>query len=314
MNDGNGKGKAVSPAKLEANRKNALKSTGPKTPAGKAKVRWNALTHGLLAREAVILRGEGKEDPAEFAALLEDLVAAVVPDGPIEEMLVERIAVCYWRLSRACRCEVGLLRAELDDYRASFYGPDVLGTPRHYTDYELPLRIKDHRERIRQWEADYAALTSMMKEGKPLEETYKWDKHWEHLYDMVKDKLKDAGLKPTPSILTPSCLHRALASSLDWSDQDIFKVLHAACGSRLVEEHKALQRCQRETVTNPLALEVTRLSRSLPASRDMDRLLRYETAIERQLYRALAQLERLQRQRRGEHLPPPLQVEVHSEK
>lgn len=314
MHNGNGKGKAVSPAKLAANRRNALKSTGPRTPEGKATVSVNALKHGLLAREAVILHGDGKEDPGEFAALLKALTTSAAPEGPMEEILVERIALCYWRLRRACRCEVGMLREGLDSYRANFYGPDDLGVRHHYTEYELPQRIKDHRERVRQLEADYAALTSMMKQGKPLEETYQWDKHWEGLYDIVRDKLTEAELKPIPSLLTPSGLHRALASALGWSDQDIFKVLHAACGRRLVEEHKALQRCQRETLTNPLAVEVARLKRSLPESHDMDRLLRYETAIERQLYRALAQLERLQRQRRGERLPPPLQVEVTSEK
>ena len=47
----------VSQAKLEANRQNALKSTGPRSAEGKAKVRCNALKRGLLAREAVILEG-----------------------------------------------------------------------------------------------------------------------------------------------------------------------------------------------------------------------------------------------------------------
>jgi hypothetical protein len=54
----------VTPAKIEANRKNSLKSTGPKTPQGKAVVRYNALKHGILAREAVITEGDGREERA----------------------------------------------------------------------------------------------------------------------------------------------------------------------------------------------------------------------------------------------------------
>ncbi len=314
MKDGNGKGKAVSPAQLTANRKNALQSTGPRTPAGKAKVGANALKHGLLAREAVILRGDGKEDPTEFAALLEDLVAAVAPEGPLEEMLVERIAVCYWRLRRACRCEVGLLRAQLDDYQAKFYGPDLLGVRRHYTDAELTQRIKDHQGDIRFWKDNKAGVLSMMREGKPLEETYTYIQGilWQYIYISVVSELKAAKLEIPHD--QPRRLHEALTANLGWTDQRVWRALVAACDDVIAKEQAEIAQRQREIVTTPLALEVARLKRSLPASDDMDQLLRYETAIERQLYRALAQLERLQRQRLGEHLPPPLQVEVTSEK
>ena len=62
IND-NGK---VSLKKLEANRKNALRSTGPRTRKGKAAVKRNALKHGILAREIVI---PGREDAVEFSKL-----------------------------------------------------------------------------------------------------------------------------------------------------------------------------------------------------------------------------------------------------
>jgi len=42
----------------------------------------------------------------------------------------------------------------------------------------------------------------------------------------------------------------------------------------------------------------------------IDRILRYETMINRQLYQAINQLERLQRQRKGENVPPPLNLQV----
>jgi hypothetical protein len=50
----------TSEKKAEANRRNALKSTGPKTPEGKAAVSLNALKHGLLSQE-ILLRGEDEE-------------------------------------------------------------------------------------------------------------------------------------------------------------------------------------------------------------------------------------------------------------
>jgi hypothetical protein len=48
----------------------------------------------------------------------------------------------------------------------------------------------------------------------------------------------------------------------------------------------------------------------LPSDATMDKILRYETAIERQMFRAMNQLERLQRQRKGENVPPPLAVDI----
>jgi hypothetical protein len=39
---------------IEANRRNAQKSTGPKTEAGKATAKFNALKHGMTAEVAVL--------------------------------------------------------------------------------------------------------------------------------------------------------------------------------------------------------------------------------------------------------------------
>ncbi len=86
-------------AQIEANRANAQKSTGPRTPEGKAIVSRNALTHGLLAR-AGVLPGE---DEHEFAAHRQELLQQLRPGAPLEEDLAERIVDLSWRLQRAGR-------------------------------------------------------------------------------------------------------------------------------------------------------------------------------------------------------------------
>ncbi len=100
---------SISPRKLDANRRNALRSTGPTTPAGKARVGFNALTHGLLAKE-VVLPGE---DRAEFEGLVARLREHYNPVGPIEEILVEQAAVAHWRGARALRAERGEVSLQL---------------------------------------------------------------------------------------------------------------------------------------------------------------------------------------------------------
>jgi hypothetical protein len=80
----------VSQEQLEANRKNALEG-GVKTPEGKTITRYNALKHGLLAKETVVTVGEGAEDPAEFAALSQELKDQFQPQGALEVMFVEKV-------------------------------------------------------------------------------------------------------------------------------------------------------------------------------------------------------------------------------
>ena len=77
----------ASAAQIQANRSNARKSTGPRTPEGKERASHNATKHGLLAREAVI---QG-EDPEEFEFYREGMLQELAPAGALEAMLAERI-------------------------------------------------------------------------------------------------------------------------------------------------------------------------------------------------------------------------------
>lgn len=95
----------VSPGKLAANRRNAGRSTGPRTPRGKRRSSLNALKHGMLAKDLVLPELEGKDAAAEFRALLHALTDDLAPRGAFERLLVEKIAVCTWRMRRLLRYE-----------------------------------------------------------------------------------------------------------------------------------------------------------------------------------------------------------------
>ena len=88
-----------SEARVTANRRNAAKSTGPRTRQGKAMVAQNAITHGLLARRDLITG----EDPREFALCRDGLLGELTPVGHRETLLAERIISLAWRLKRAER-------------------------------------------------------------------------------------------------------------------------------------------------------------------------------------------------------------------
>ena len=97
--------KRTTKKQIDANHANAKKSTGPRTAEGKARVRLNAIKHGLRAEQVVVLGGPTAEDPAEFDSLLSGMLDDCKPAGALERVLVERLAVSYWRLRRAYRFE-----------------------------------------------------------------------------------------------------------------------------------------------------------------------------------------------------------------
>ena len=97
--------KRTTKKQIDANHVNAKKSTGPRTAEGKARVRLNAIKHGLRAEQIVVLSGPTAEDPAEFDSLLSNMLHDCKPAGALERVLVERLAVSFWRLRRAYRFE-----------------------------------------------------------------------------------------------------------------------------------------------------------------------------------------------------------------
>ena len=78
-----GRKRPASERKIQANRRNALHSTGPKTERGKRTVSRNAIKHGFLAREVVITAGDGEESGEEFQAFFASLREHYEPVGPI---------------------------------------------------------------------------------------------------------------------------------------------------------------------------------------------------------------------------------------
>jgi hypothetical protein len=86
----------VSQQKLEANRRNAAKSTGPRTRGGKNRARLNRLTHGMFCHD-LVLPGECAE---LFGAFRHDLLDRLNPQDVMELLLCDRIVSAAWRLRR----------------------------------------------------------------------------------------------------------------------------------------------------------------------------------------------------------------------
>jgi hypothetical protein len=97
----------------EANRRNALMSTGPQTEAGKKRSRGNAVRHGLTAETVIV----GLEDAEDYKAFELSVTADFDVQTAVERELVLRLASLLWRLRRAAAIETGLLQIQSEIQR-----------------------------------------------------------------------------------------------------------------------------------------------------------------------------------------------------
>jgi hypothetical protein len=95
----------ISEAQLEANRANAMLSTGPRTEEGRQRSSMNATKHGLAGRTVLLPR----EDPEKYAAFVKEIVDSWQPANPKERELAQLVADQQWRLRRIRDIEMDVL-------------------------------------------------------------------------------------------------------------------------------------------------------------------------------------------------------------
>lgn len=100
-------------AQINANRANSQKSTGPRTPEGKAASSGNRLKHGIYST-AILLPNE---DPDAYQALVDEAFADLQPVGFLERALVQRLADCQWRMNRFDAIDAEFHQSDFDDNR-----------------------------------------------------------------------------------------------------------------------------------------------------------------------------------------------------
>jgi hypothetical protein len=111
---------------LEANRRNARKSTGPITQEGKQRSRCNAVRHGLTAETVV----GALEDAEDYQAFEATIIADYDAQSAVERELVLRLASLLWRLRRATTMETGLFEIQAEHLRGFRQAREVLPASR----------------------------------------------------------------------------------------------------------------------------------------------------------------------------------------
>jgi len=244
----------------------------------------NALKHALLAKEVVITRGDNKEDEWAFVQLLEDLHADRQPIGVVEELEVQKIALCYWRKKRAIRYEHGAIRLQRTG--------------------DLREREQRHREKALHAYGSFASDGAASSQG------------IQSLIDrwaQVKQEILDGRLSRESLDLVgemfPDCVEEPGETGVE--DEDVkappeYHLHEHELRKGMDAELRRLSRLrQKAERTERLALEARIRTAALPRLEVVDNLVRYEASNDRELDRALNRLERLQERRRANGGTPP---------
>ncbi|MEE9442096.1 MAG: hypothetical protein V3V99_05455 [candidate division Zixibacteria bacterium] len=128
----------TSKKQIEANQKNAQKSTGPKSNKGKEIVSNNVTRHGLYAKDLVINSPHLKENEEDYELLLSALIEELKPTTEFQNCLVQKIANCLWRSQRAIRAETAEINAQLRNVDREIQRMKTFGKIRGF-----PMKEKD---------------------------------------------------------------------------------------------------------------------------------------------------------------------------
>lgn len=289
----------MSEKQIVANQRNGQKSTGPKTLVGKSASKMNALKHGLLAKQLLVRGRKLKESAREFKDFYAEFYADLAPVGSLEEMLAEEILAATWRLRRVRAAESAEIALSVD---TAGKDPDDSDPTIQWIVWRSALnpvhsmmqssigiqmligQLRTLREAVeKEGELTQAAIDNFLGCEKPDPISFQLGK-FRAWYLENPEGIDASALRDKHREQVQLFIERKL-SDLRWS----------------MDEREERERIER-TVEEAAAM--------LPSHEQLEKILRYEGALQRQRDRAMHQLERLQRRRQGELVPPPVTMEI----
>jgi hypothetical protein len=338
-----------SPAKVEANRRNALRSSGPITPEGKARSSKNALRHGVYSALPVVL---GLEQSEHWASHRAGILKSLAPEGTLEEALAERVALCLWRLNRVHRYETAItsmglerikdqLRPRKPAVKINFPGLELDEEDLETLEPEVALgkilkELNEKQDTVELWKGTHRLLEQLLElsDDAPVSSDDAYGV-FEDLLGVLPEEEEGPDIENTDFLASLGMPEDELDDAYlwdGWTAGIVRKGLAELAYSIGIEPERLLTKAlkkrrdiqeQNADAVQRLEAAVTVLRRRLKAKEDrltrermlpdvntLQKIARYEAHLSRQLLQALHELQRLQAVRGGRAVPLPAALDV----
>jgi hypothetical protein len=261
----------------------------------------NAVRHGILST-AVVVRGlRIQEHEDEFQVLRKECWKCLAPVGRIEEMLADKIVTAQWRLRRALIAETGEIVKSVD------------GSRQHRAN-RRPLPLGIFRDPLQDGAAQMEKSSQGLEYLKAVLKLVRRDVESEgELTQAACDQVLERFMNK-PNSLTIELLEyrEKMAMDREGLSPEEAKDIHQRAVLRFLGEKLAwYEELSRQSEEREDKAETAQQAADvLPSVEVLQKITRYEGALNRELYRAMNQLERLQRRRDGENVAAPFMMDV----
>jgi len=279
---------------LIANQQNAQLSTGPSTINGKAIVAANAIKHGVFTKDLILSSEEEKENIEDYEELLRNLVDSLGPCNQMENLLVEKIAIDFWRLRRIIRFETGSIAKCIKSLLEEFYSAG------HKDNNKIDKEIREIESRL-EWNLAYIQCLSKREVA--------FDQPEWHGTGMSSDIVDDFYLlaKQIPSLSKEQKERLYYTGDFTFDELQVLLKENGYSQPEVITE-KLLELYKKQNLgleEDIRTLEESRAANSeanrlfgmlgmVPETGSADKVLKYERGLQKSIYQNLIMLKKLQ--------------------
>ncbi len=280
---------------------------GPVTQEGKEVVRWNAARHGIRSPAPVVPAVENKEDWEEHR---EGVLESLQPEGHLEFVLAERVALLTWRLNRVIRYETETIALSQERIE------DDLADKRRFGSYVLG---PTHPEDVRGAPQDARRAQRVIKQLPKLPDDKRLSgpdaaSILDLVWGQTDEELEAEEVRLPEAIPEWAGLEEYMAEWDGWTVSLVRECISAIASAAKKDEEElietAIERARLDVISANAAAErveqdLTKMRRErlLPDDKTLEKVARYEAHLSRGLYKALHELEALQARRTGGTVP-----------
>jgi hypothetical protein len=279
---------------LIANIQNAQLSTGPTTAGGKVIIATNAIKHGIFTKDLILSSDIENENEDDYQEIMNNLQECLSPCNQMESLLVEKIAVDFWRLRRTIRFETGSIakgiKKILDDFYS--YGKQ--------NNQKIDEQIVE-KSNLLAWNLSY--IECLTKNEVTFDKP-KWE--GKYIYsDIVEDFYLIAKSISSLSKFEKEMLYNSHDLDFDKLQALLIKYGYSetkAISTKLIDLYtqqnqqleKEVEELQNQKLLNDASNKLTYMLGMIPQADNTDKVLKYERSLQKSIYQNLIMLKKLQ--------------------